>query len=49
MNDQGFCVKESFCFDQGGKEDCQGHGTCVQLGGIARCDCEDGFTNNGMI
>lgn len=49
LDKDGYCLRESLCADQGGTETCQNHGTCVQMGGIARCDCDTGFANEGLI
>lgn len=45
----GECHLVSKCKDQGGKEDCHGHGTCVQRGERAVCNCEAGFVNDGLL
>ena len=36
------------CVDLGGEEDCNGHGTCYQEGPTAICECDYGFTDNGL-
>jgi hypothetical protein len=44
----GRCVPANKCKDNGGTEDCQGHGICVQKGDIAQCNCNPGFANDGL-
>ncbi|MBW1878536.1 MAG: hypothetical protein JRJ84_09250, partial [Deltaproteobacteria bacterium] len=29
-------------------ENCSGHGTCLEVGGEAECDCEDGYDPDGL-
>ena len=43
------CHPSSKCKDNGGEEDCNGHGTCYEdsVSGQAKCDCEEGFTDDG--
>ena len=47
-NHDGFCEKASLCADLGGQEDCAGHGTCIQEGPAAICQCDHGFANDGL-
>jgi hypothetical protein len=47
-NDDGYCEKEAKCADEGGDVDCNGHGTCMQEGPIARCECHQGFSDDGL-
>ena len=47
-NADGFCEKGSVCADLGGEEDCHGFGTCYQEGEAAVCECDPGFTNDGL-
>jgi len=44
----GQCNPSSKCKDDGGEEDCNGHGTCKQHGGHAMCECNSGFTHDGL-
>lgn len=36
-NSDGFCEKTSLCVEFGGLEDCNGHGLCEQITGVAVC------------
>lgn len=36
------------CKELGGEEDCNGHGTCEQIGNIAMCQCKEGFVHDGL-
>ena len=47
-NKDGFCEKASLCVDEGGEEDCNGHGVCYQEGPSAVCICDHGFTHDGL-
>jgi hypothetical protein len=44
----GQCVSASVCIEQGGKEDCNGHGICNMRGNAAVCECDPGFINDGL-
>ena len=44
----GQCVPASVCVEQGGKEDCNGHGICNMRGNAAVCECDPGFINDGL-
>lgn len=47
--DTGACIKSGKCKAHGGTEDCSGHGTCVQRGEAAVCECDSGFVNDGFL
>ena len=47
-NDDGYCEKEKKCVEFGGDEDCNGHGVCLQEGPVARCECYQGFSDDGL-
>ena len=47
-NDKGECVKGTVCIEDGGEEDCNGHGQCSNIDGKAHCECDEGFTNDGL-
>jgi len=47
-NSDGFCEKTGVCADQGGDEDCNGHGKCEQVGPTAVCQCDPGFAHDGL-
>lgn len=47
-NDKGACVKGNYCKEDGGEEDCNGHGDCLSNGGNAKCICHEGFANDGL-
>ena len=47
-NGDGYCEMAHTCAELGGNEDCNDHGTCYQEGPTAVCQCDPGFTNNGL-
>ena len=47
-NSSGECVRGSICVEQGGTEDCNGHGLCQDENGFAVCVCEEGFAHDGF-
>ena len=47
-NSKGECVRGSICVEEGGTEDCNGHGQCTTEGGFAKCICDEGFANDGF-
>jgi len=40
-------LKEAKCKQDGGAVDCNGHGTCFYEQGTAKCECEQGFADDG--
>lgn len=47
-NADGFCELGSTCEDLGGEENCNRRGTCFQEGPKAVCECDLGFTDDGL-
>lgn len=47
-NEKGYCIVGNYCVESGGTENCNGHGNCVDLNGRAKCDCLEGFANDGL-
>lgn len=47
-NAEGFCELASLCEEYGGDENCNNHGTCIQEGPKAVCECDPGFTDDGL-
>lgn len=41
-------MEGSACEQDGGSEDCNGHGTCYSIDGQATCECDSGFANDGL-